>query len=458
MAITRIHAIKATVARSVNYICNPDKTDSGILIYSHGTVPEYAATSFALALSHTDKNDPNLAYHLIQSFAPGEVKPQEAHGIGKELAERLLRGRYSYILSTHTDRNHCHNHLIFCAADNIDHKKYHDCKKTYREIRRINDELCAEHGLSVIKDSRGRSKSYKEWLEDKNGNSWKTQLRRDINECIRQSHIYDDFILLMRSKGYEVKDSDYDETDHKFICFRAPGYTRWVRGKANTLGSEYTKERIRDRIENKGKIRTEKMLKNPSAPSSIIDTTDEKFRENKHLMNWAKRQNLKTAARIQSLLAEKKLDDYQALDTAIEALHQQSKNSRKATVALDKKIAEFENLLHYARVYSENKKYLRAYSKSKDPDRYYRLHGDRIEMATGAVHHLKNAGLDPDRINLSQMEKDYSMMAGDRTKTYAAYRSAEKEFKELTRLRDDLMAYKKNAPSREKERDRKRSL
>lgn len=174
MAITRIHAIKATIIRSVEFICNPDKTDSGVLIFSHGTVPEYAAASFAQALSHTDKSDPNLAYHLIQSFAPGEVNPQEAHEIGKELAERLLGGRFSYILSTHTDRNHCHNHLIFCAADNIEHRKFHSCRKSYYEIRRINDELCVEHGLSVIKDSRGKAKSYKEWLEHKNGNSWNT--------------------------------------------------------------------------------------------------------------------------------------------------------------------------------------------------------------------------------------------------------------------------------------------
>ena len=112
MSITRIHAIKATVKRSVDYICNPDKTDSGILIYSFGTEPSHAAISFQKTLDKTDKSDPNLAYHLIQSFAPGEVSANEAHEIGKELAERLLGGKYSYVLSTHTDKGHVHNHLI----------------------------------------------------------------------------------------------------------------------------------------------------------------------------------------------------------------------------------------------------------------------------------------------------------------------------------------------------------
>ena len=458
MSITRIHAIKATVARSIAYITNPEKTEGETLVFSHGTVPEYAAASFAQALSHTDENDPNLAFHLIQSFAPREVKPVEAHEIGKELAERLLGGRYSYVLSTHVDKNHCHNHLIFCAADNIEHRKYHDCKETYRNIRRINDELCKEHNLSVIREDRHKSKSYKEWRADKEGKSWKTQLRRDINECIKQSHTYEDFIRLMLAKGYEIKDSDFGEEAHKYIGFRAPGYTRWVRGKARTLGAEYTKERIRERIENRPKIRTEKMLKTTGQTTTLIDTSQEKFQENEGLMRWAKRQNLKAAARIQSFLAEMKLDNYEALDQRINELHQQAKIGRKATVAMDKKIAGFENLLHYARMYNENKRYLRAYEKSKDPDRYYRTHADQIEMATGALHHLKNVGLDPDRISLQQMESDYSKMTADRTKTRDAYKAAEREEEKLKKLRDDLLSYIGSPLAPKKELEHKRSL
>ena len=204
MAITKIHAIKATVAGAVNYICNPEKTDSSILITSFATSPKTAAEDFRFTLSHTDLSDPNKAYHLIQSFAPGEVSAQEAHKIGNELADRLLGGRYSYIVSTHTDKGHIHNHLIFCAADNIDYKKYHDCKRSYWNIRHINDELCEEHNLSVIKENTHQSKSYKEWQTEKNGTSWKARLKADINECIRQSRTYEEFLTLMSAKGYEI--------------------------------------------------------------------------------------------------------------------------------------------------------------------------------------------------------------------------------------------------------------
>ena len=458
MSITRIHAIKATVKRSIDYICNPAKTDGETLITAFGTTVEYAPAMFANALKKTDPSDPNLAYHLIQSFAPGEVGAKEAHEIGKELAERLLGGRYSYIVSTHTDKNHCHNHIIFCAADNITHKKYHDCKRSYWNIRHINDELCEEHNLSVIKENKHIGKSYKEWMADKAGTSWKSKLKSDINETIKQAHTYDEFLDLMKSKGYEIKDAEISPEAHKYIGFRAPGQERWVRGRPKSLGEDFTKERIRERIEEKARIRAERMKRLTKRNPSMIDTTQDKFAESPGLMRWAEKQNLKAAAQIQSKLAEMGLDSFDALDAKIESLHKQAKEGKKATIALDKDITRFEDLLHYAHVYNENKKYIRGYEKSKDKERYYRTHGYDIEIANGAIDRLKNAGLDPDRIDLQKMESDYAVMTADREKISSAYKAAEKECEKLKKLRDDLMSYVGTEQSLDIERDVKRTL
>ena len=458
MSITRIHAIKATVKRSIAYICNPAKTDGETLITAFGTTVEYAPAMFANALKKTDPSDPNLAYHLIQSFAPGEVGAQEAHEIGKELAERLLGGRYSYIVSTHTDKNHCHNHIIFCAADNITHKKYHDCKRSYWNIRHINDELCEEHNLSVIKENKHIGKSYKEWMADKAGTSWKSKLKSDINETIKQAHTYDEFLDLMKSKGYEIKDAEISPEAHKYIGFRAPGQERWVRGRPKSLGDDFTKERIRERIEEKARIRAERMKRLTKRNPSMIDTSQDKFAESPGLMRWAEKQNLKAAAQIQSKLAEMGLDSFDALDAKIESLHKQAKEGKKATIALDKDITRFEDLLHYAHVYNENKKYIRGYEKSKDKERYYRAHGYDIEIANGAIDRLKNAGLDPDRIDLQKMESDYAVMTADREKTSSAYKAAEKECEKLKKLRDDLTSYVGTEQSLDIERDVKRTL
>ena len=173
MAYTKIHAIKATVDKAIDYICNPDKTDENIFISSFACSPETAAIDFKYTLDHCGENSPNKAYHLIQAFAPGEVSFEEAHRIGKELADRLLQGKYSYVVTTHIDKGHVHNHIIFCAADNINHDKYHDCKQSYYRIRKLSDELCKEHNLSVIIPGEKRGRKYNEWDADKNGTAWK---------------------------------------------------------------------------------------------------------------------------------------------------------------------------------------------------------------------------------------------------------------------------------------------
>ena len=141
MAITKIHAIQATVHKAVNYICNSQKTDESILISSFGCSPETAAFDFKFALSKTNQADPNKAFHLIQAFAPGEVSYKEAHQIGVELADKLLEGKFSYIVSTHIDKGHVHNHIIFCAVDMVNQRKYVSNRQSYAYIRRTSDRV-----------------------------------------------------------------------------------------------------------------------------------------------------------------------------------------------------------------------------------------------------------------------------------------------------------------------------
>ena len=171
MAYTKIHAIKATVDKAIAYICNPEKADEKMFVSSYACSPETAAYDFKYTLDHCRENSPNKAYHLIQAFAPGEVGFEEARRIGKELADKLLEGKYSYVVTTHIDKGHVHNHIIFCAADNIEHNKYHDCKQSYYHIRKLSDELCKKHNLSVIIPGAQRGRKYKEWQSDQNGSA-----------------------------------------------------------------------------------------------------------------------------------------------------------------------------------------------------------------------------------------------------------------------------------------------
>lgn len=458
MAITKIHAITATVSDAVDYICDPNKTDESILITAYATAPGSAAYDFSFALSHTSASDPNKAYHLIQSFKPGEVSPDEAHKIGIELADRHLRGRHAYIVSTHIDKNHVHNHIIFCAADHIDYRKYHSCRSSYWDIRHISDELCASHGLSVIETDQNISKKYNEWAADKSGSSWKSQLKTDIDDAVRHSHTYQDFISIIQAKGYEVKDQGFDENSHKYIAFRAPGQERWIRGRDRSLGANYTKEKIRYRIEEKPHIRTQRMQRFYAHTPAMIDTSDARFAGSPGLEHWAEKQNLKAAARIMSILSEKGLQDMSELDAKIDTLALQSKTARHTAISIEKELKQASELLLYARQYTENKKYESAYERSKDPDRYYRNRHTEIHMAWGAKDHLKNAGLDPDKLDINRLKSMVARLNSDHEKSVTTYKSAQKECDELKKLRTELSAFMDQELSAELIRNQKRSL
>ena len=150
MAVTKIKPIKSTLKKALEYIQNPDKTDDKMLVSSFGCSYETADIEFAFTLSQALDKGNNLAHHLIQSFEPGEVSFEKAHEIGKQLADAVTKGRYEYVLTTHIDKGHVHNHIIFCAVNFVDYHKYNSNKRSYYGIRNISDRLCYENGLSVI--------------------------------------------------------------------------------------------------------------------------------------------------------------------------------------------------------------------------------------------------------------------------------------------------------------------
>ena len=374
MAITKIHAIQATVNKAVDYICNPAKTDESILISSFGCSPKTAAFDFKFSLSKTSQADPNKAFHLIQAFMPGEVSYKEAHQIGIELADKLLEGKYSYIVATHINKGHVHNHIIFCAADNINHEKYHDCKKTYYHIRHLNDELCSEHQLSVLPPTDQRGKTYKEWLSNKCNSSWKTRLKNDIDEAIQTADTYEDFLDLIHAKGYEIKGETLDEKSLKYISFRPLDREHFIRGRANSLGAEYTKERIKERIKAKALIQPKKRIPFPKrkkqffkdySSQKLIDTSEEKFEHSPDLKAWADIQNLKIAASSYS-----ETDSIAELKKQLAAKLVLAKTARSSLVEIEHQLKDLGQILKYAEQYQSNHIYHVRYQKSKNPDAY----------------------------------------------------------------------------------------
>ena len=464
MAYTRIHAIKATVQKALKYICNPEKTDGQILIDSFACGIETAHYDFMDALSKSSGVGDKQAFHLIQSFAPGEVDFDTAHQVGIELADTLLENKYSYVIATHIDKEHCHNHIIFCAVDNAEHKKYNDCKRTYRHIRNLSDGLCREHGLSVIIPSGQKGKTHYEWQMAKAGTSWKAQMKSDMDNAIREAHSYEDFISRMQTKGYEVKGETFGDNALKYLSFSASGQTRFTRVNEKNFGVGYTKEAIRERIE-KRVMAQEKFPvkrkfpfpKRPDAKRTLIDTDKEKFQENGALKHWADIQNLKIAA---ASYAEG--GSAEELEQKISERNAAAKAARSAIVDLEHEIKAKAEILKYAKQYMENRKYQRGYEKTKDQDAYFRSHETQIILFGGAENMLKRYGIKTASLDVEKMRAEYDAMAAQKAKLKKTYQTAEKEAaeadKQLKNIRQYLGIEKENQERTKPDRKQEMSL
>lgn len=453
MAYTKIHAIKATVDKAIEYICNPDKTDEQIYVSSYACAPETAAIDFKYTLDHCRENSPNKAYHLIQAFAPGEVGYEEAHRIGKELADKVLEGKYSYVVTTHIDKGHIHNHIIFCAADNIEYNKYHDCSQTYHRIRHLSDELCKEHNLSIIISGGERGKKYKEWQSEQNGSTWKTQLRRDINFCIKSAFTYEEFLLLMRAKDYEIKGETFGEEAVKYIAFRPLDKERFVRGSARSLGKEYTKERIRERIEKKREQKAVIPKKDYSA-RKLIDTSDQKFQNSPGLQQWAAIENLKIA--VQSYNEAGSPSD---LEHKITVKTEAGKSAKQSVVELEHRMKDLAEIIKYAEQYKDNRSYHIDYKKAKNPDTYFRRYESQIILYGGARRMLEQAGINIKSLNVDKLKAKYQELMKQKSELTSTYKDCEKEVHELNRKLENLNQYLgKNMPTTQGIKNRQQSL
>ena len=229
---------------ALDYAANRDKTEQSCFESSYACTLETAFADMRQTKERWHKLGGVQGYHLVQSFAAGEVTPELAHRIAKELADRVLGGRYEYVIGTHLNTGHIHSHIVWNSVSCVDGKKYRSNYKSYvTEIRAVSDELCRKYKLSVIdtENSNHVAKPYVEWLAEKNGQpTWRTAIRQDVDEAIQQSLTWRQFLSAMERKGYEVR------MGRKYPVLRPPGKERFVRFK--TLGKRYTPEAIQTRI------------------------------------------------------------------------------------------------------------------------------------------------------------------------------------------------------------------
>ena len=446
MAVTKIHPIKSTLKKALDYIENPDKTDEKLFVSSYGCSYETADIEFQMLLDQAYQKGNNLAHHLIQSFAPGEATPEQAHEIGRQLADEVLQGKCPYVLTTHIDKGHVHNHIIFCAVDMVNQRKYISNKQSYAYIRRTSDRLCKENGLSVVKPGQSKGKSYAEWDAQRKGTSWKAKLKAAIDAAIPQAKDFDDFLRLMQAQGYEIKPG-------KFISFRAPGQERFTRLK--TLGADYTEEAIRERIAGR-RAKAAKAPGEQRGVSLLIDIENSiKAAQSKGYEQWAKIHNLKQAAKTMNFLTEHKIEQYADLVSRIEEMAAESGQAADALKDAEKRLADMAVLIKNVSTYQKTKPVYDAYRKARNREKYRAGQEQAIILHEAAARSLKAAGI-AKLPNLAALQSEYEALQAQKEALYADYGKLKKKVREYDIIKQniDSILQADRQPEREKGTER----
>jgi len=249
MAISKIKALTNRIDNAINYVKNFDKTENGDLIFSYACSTNFASEQMDFTRKKSKCIGNRVGYHLIQSFDPEDpITPEQAFLLGKEFADRVLGGNYQYVIATHTDKHHIHNHIIFNSVSFVTKNKYHWNFKEKQRIMDINDEICRREGLSVIeKESGEKAKNYYEWKQGKNNNSYKEVLRIYIDEAIKIAESYEEFERILNEE-YKIS-----TRTRKTITFKINYEGSEYAIRDRRLGEAYNLNSIKERIKNKDK-------------------------------------------------------------------------------------------------------------------------------------------------------------------------------------------------------------
>ena len=438
------------MSKAIAYILNPEKTEEKLLVSSYGCASETAAREFEWTRKIAEQKGMTpvriIARHVIQSFEIGEVTPELAHEIGKRFADEILGGKYEYVLTTHIDKDHVHNHLIFNAVDFVDYHAYKSYKRIYYDMREVSDRLCKENGLSVIPPSQNKGMSYKEYTEAKRGTSWRQKLKQTIDRLVITAKDYDDFLRLMQEAGYEIKTG-------KYISFRAEGQDRFTRSK--TIGENYTEERIKERIAG----RTPRRNRRQTVPKgiSLIGDIQERIRliDSKGYEYKAKLTILKEAARTLNYLTENNLLQYADLEKKVEDVHSSYDRTGKELKGVEARLREVQPLIKNISNYQRLKPVYDAFQKAKDKPSFKAKHEAELVIFEAARSTLLAMQGDEKLPSLKTLQAEQQRLLDEQQRLYDERAKLKKEVKQIETIKSNVDTFL--APSADHDRDHLRS-
>ena len=443
IAATRLIALHKNKGKSVvaclksrtDYAQNPEKTEQGELVSSYECSPltvdeEFMLSKrqYELATGRRQRSDV-IAYQIRQSFKPGEITAEEANKVGYELAMRFTKGKYAFIVATHTDREHIHNHIIYNSTALDSTRKFRDFLLSGLAVQRLSDLICLEHQLSVIEKKPYRERQKRTLYPPKESN--RDHLCSVLDNILAEKPKgYEDFLQKLEQQGYEVKRGKYTSVKGKrqkrFIRFR-------------TLGTGYSEEELKAVIAGEAEHRPHQKQPPKEKPFNLLVDVQAKLAEGKNIgyARWAKKYNLKEMSKTLIFLQEKKIGSIEEMQERVDAATARYHELGDSIKAAETRMTEIAVLRTHIVNYTKTRPVYDAYRKAGYSKRFLENHRAEITLHKAAKTAFDEAKLKK-LPKVKELNAEYSKLLTEKKAAYPDYRKAKDEMQELLRAQRNV--------------------
>lgn len=435
MHMNKGKSIQQCLKDRTDYAQNPEKTDGGILVSSYECDPKLVEEQFALAkreYQHNtgrENNNDVIAYQIRQAFKPGEITPEEANRIGYETAMRWTKGRHAFIVATHVDKAHIHNHIIYNSTNLDCNRKFRDFHLSGIALQKVSDIVCLENGLSVITPRKPSERSKRTVYPQRK--SYREEIRESIDICMEQKpKSMEELIKLLQEMGYEIKRGKYvslkGRDQKKFLRMRSlgAGYREEDLEKVFSGESVFTPDPKQQRTDENVYVKPEPKVDMLLDIQAMIAKGKGPGYE-----RWAKVHNIKQMAQTLLFLEEHGLRDYDELAEKAKATSERFEEITDKQKALEARLVEIAALKKHIINYSKTKDVYAEYRKSGYSKKFFEEHREAITLCKAAKEAFsKIEGKLP---KIKELNQEYSEVLQEKKKTYAEYRQAKQDMKDI---------------------------
>lgn len=442
MATTRIMPLHIGKGRTesraisdvIDYVANPGKTDSGRLITGFQCDSQTADAEFLLtkrqyiaATGRIRGSDDVIAYHVRQAFKPGEITPEEANRLGVEFAKRFTKGKHAFVVCTHIDKAHVHNHIIWSAVNLDCDRKFRNFWGSTRAVRQLSDTICIENGLSIVENPKPHGKSYNKWLGDQAKPSHRELLRAVIDNALAQKPAnLDELLKLLQTSGCEVSKRG------KSYRLKLPGWDKVAR--LDSLGEGYTQDDLLAVLSGKKEHTPRKkgVIQAASPKVNLLVDIQAKLQAGKGAgyERWAKVFNLKQMAQTMNYLTEHNLLEYAVLEETAAAATAHNNELSEQIKAAEKRMAEIAVLRTHIINYSKTRDVYVAYRKAGYSKKFLAEHESEILLHKAAKKAFDEMGVKK-LPTVKELRGEYAQLLAEKKRVYGEYRRSREEMREL---------------------------